>query len=189
VITTTHLVTNTFVSRNRAGRPTRLGRLFSDKQNTRAFIVGGFAPDLGLYVLTLGAAIFYPLVRDMSVQDAMQLAFDDLFFNDPVWLIVQNTLHSPVVVVALATAAYLSGRTRVLSFALGCLLHTIIDIPVHHDDGPLVLFPFDWDTRITSPVSYWDADHYGAIVGPIDLAITLIGGSYLLFTRWRRRSA
>ena len=55
-----------------------------------------------------------------------------------------------------------------------------MDIPVHHDDGPLVLFPLDWKTRIMSPVSYWDRAHYGAIVGPLDMAATVVGGAALI---------
>ena len=67
-----------------------------------------------------------------------------------------------------------------MSFALGCLLHTTMDIPVHHDDGPVVAFPLNWDFRVKSPVSYWDRAHYGGIVGPIDMAITVLGGAALL---------
>lgn len=186
MITTTHVVTNALVARRRSGA---FARLLREPGNTRAFIIGGFAPDIGLYLLTLGAAAFYPLVRGLSLEEAMRLAFDDLFFNDPVWLAVQNTLHSPVVLAALAIAGKVLGRKRLLCFALGCLLHTVLDIPVHHNDGPLVLFPFDWSTRINSPVSYYDRDHYGNIVGPVDFAITIIGGSYLLRGWWLRRSA
>lgn len=58
---------------------------------------------------------------------------------------------------------------------------------MHHNDGPLLFFPFDWSTRFASPVSYEGAEHYGAIVGPIDLAVTIIGGSYLPVTWWKRR--
>ena len=189
MITTTHIVTNAFLARMRGGQPSRLGRLLSDTTRTRTFIIGGFAPDVGLYLLTIGAAIFYPLARDLSLQDAMRLAFDDLFYNEPLWIIAQNTLHSPVIVFGLVLVAWRTGKLRLLSFALGCLVHVAIDIPVHHDDGPLVLFPFDWNTRVISPVSYWDNDHFGNIVGPIDLAVTLIGGTYLLATWWRTRRA
>jgi len=186
VITTTHIVTNALVVRHRT---TAFARLLGDPANARSFVVGGLAPDVGLYVLTAGAAVFYPLVRGLSLEETMRLAFDDLFFNDPVWLVVQNTLHSPVVLTGLALAGKISGRRRLLSFALGCLLHTAMDIPVHHNDGPLVLFPFDWSTRVNSPVSYWDRDHYGGIVGPIDMAITVVGGGYLLRQWWKRRRA
>jgi len=31
-----------------------------------------------------------------------------------------------------------------------------------------------------SPVSYWDKAHYGAIVGPLDVAATVVGGAALM---------
>lgn len=36
----------------------------------------------------------------------------------------------------------------------GCLVHSALDIPVHVDDEPLLLFPFEWSLRFQSPVSY-----------------------------------
>ncbi len=144
-------------------------------------MLGGLAPDLGLYALTAGAAIFYPTVRGLSLQETLALAFDDLFFNDPLWIIAQNTLHSPVVLGGLTAVGALLSKKRLLNFALGCLLHTAMDIPVHHDDGPLYLFPLNWNTRFHSPVSYWDPAYYGRFVQPVDLAITMLGGGYLLY--------
>ena len=86
-------------------------------------------------------------------------------------------------------ALYGAGRRMkskgTMSFALGCLLHTTMDIPVHHDDGPVVAFPLNWDFRVKSPVSYWDRAHYGGIVGPIDMAITVLGGAALLRSWFR----
>jgi len=186
MITTTHVVTNALIARSR--RADSDGFL-ADASSAKWFIVGGFAPDVGLYALTAGAAIFYPLMRDMTLADTMQYAFNDLFFTNPLWIAVQNTLHSPVVLGALAATGKLTQRPRLLSFALGCLLHTAMDIPVHHNDGPLVFFPFDWSTRINSPVSYYDADHYGRIVAPIDLAITVLGGAFLARSWWRNRQS
>ena len=65
------------------------------------------------------------------------------------------------------------------------MLHIAMDLPVHHDDGPLVFFPFDWKTRIDSPVSYYDRDHYGGFVAPIDMAVTVAGGAFLAW-KWLR---
>jgi hypothetical protein len=41
------------------------------------------------------------------------------------------------------------------------MLHTLIDIPLHVTDGPLLLFPLNWTLRYRSPVSYWDPSFYG----------------------------
>jgi len=188
VITPTHVVTNALIARRaRVAAGDQSESLLSQTSNARWFIFGGMAPDLGLYVLTAGAAVFYPLVRGLTLEASLRLAFDDLFFNNPLWIVVQNTFHSPVVVGTLALVGKATGRGRLTSFALGCLLHTAMDIPVHHNDGPLVFFPFDWNTRFHSPLSYWDPDHYGNIIGPIDLAITVLGGSFLLASWWKRR--
>lgn len=46
-------------------------------------------------------------------------------------------------------------------FALGCALHSFVDILTHHSDGPLVFFPLNWSYRFASPVSYWDPAYYG----------------------------
>ena len=176
MITTPHVVTNALVALRKKGGATEL----LESSTARWFVVGGLAPDFGLYALTAGAAVFFPLTQGMSFQESMQHAFDDLFFNDRSWVAIHNTFHSPVVLAALAVAGKATGKKGLLAFAGGCLLHTAMDIPVHHNDGPLVFFPFDWETRFDSPVSYYDADHYGKIVAPIDFAITILGGAAVL---------
>lgn len=75
------------------------------------------------------------------------------------------------------------------AFGLGCAVHTALDIPVHHNDGPLLLFPFNWSLRFDSPVSYYDPGHYGSIVRPTDLAITVVGAVTIGWVAlWRRRA-
>ena len=50
-----------------------------------------------------------------------------------------------------------------LWFSIGAGFHTTIDILTHVDDGPLLFYPFDWQTRFTAPISYWDPKHGGRI--------------------------
>jgi hypothetical protein len=173
MITTTHIVTNAMVARR---WPKLLG-------SSRSFIVGGFAPDIGLTLMTAGAAIVLPRTRDMTVGEAMQYSFDELFFTSKPWIAAANVLHSPVVVGAL----FLVGRTltgdagrRLTSFAMGAGLHIAMDIPVHVDDGPVLLWPLNWSYRFTSPFSYYDPEHYGQWIAPVDMAITIVGGLALL---------
>lgn len=183
MITSTHVVTNALLSRRRrrSSNPSRWLPELADKPLW--FAIGGLAPDVGLTLLTAGAAVYFPRFRDMTVQESMEHAFGTLFFEDPGWITVQNTLHSPVVTGALALAGRKANSPKLTAFALGCLLHIAMDIPVHHNDGPLVFFPFDWKTRIDSPVSYYDRDHYGGIVAPIDMAVTVVGAAYLA-SKW-----
>jgi hypothetical protein len=41
------------------------------------------------------------------------------------------------------------------------MLHSLIDIPRHVDDGPLLIFPLNWTWHFHHPISYWDRYYYG----------------------------
>jgi hypothetical protein len=92
-----------------------------------------------------------------------------------------------------AATAEASGGTRpaahLLSFAFATGLHSFLDIFTHHDDGPLLLFPFDWSLRFTSPISYWDPEHYGNIFMPIDFGLTFLCAGFLIVVAVKRRRA
>ncbi len=187
MITPTHVVTHAVLARF-SGR-LRNGFLATPAAR-RAFVIAGAAPDIPLYLLSAGALAYYPLFRGLSVSETFGLAFDDLFYNSPLWIIGHNTLHSPVVVGALfllAGRGFLARFGWLKAFAAGCVLHIAMDIPVHHSDGPLVFFPFNWSYRFASPVSYWDPTRYGNVLAPIDLGITVIGAAVLLVSVWRSR--
>ena len=64
MITTTHVVTNALVALRKKGGATEL----LESSTARWFVVGGLAPDFGLYALTAGAAVFFPLTQGMSLQ-------------------------------------------------------------------------------------------------------------------------
>ncbi len=185
MITSTHVVANALLSRRRRRAPTPSAVLPELADQPLWFALGGLAPDVGLTLLTVGAAVYFPKFRDMTRQESMEHAFGTLFFEDPGWIVVQNTLHSPIVTGAMALAGRKFNSPKLTAFALGCLSHIALDLPVHHNDGPLVFFPFDWKTRFDSPVSYYDRDHYGGIVAPIDMAITVVGGAFLA-AKWLR---
>lgn len=190
MITPTHFVINAGLAHRLRSRP-----LLADPLRRRLFLLGGVAPDLGLFVMTLLAAAYYPLVDGLSRDETFRLIFDDLFYNAPAFVIAHNLLHAPLVLAGLAgIGAWLRRRTTrerlggaLQAFAIGCVVHTALDIPVHHDDGPLLLFPFEWSVRFASPVSYYQSDHYGDIVEPIDLAITLVGLTVIAIAWARRR--
>jgi len=96
---------------------------------------------------------------------------------NPIVISLQNTFHSPVVLIALIMLCYFTWRKQTdpqskhpqsiysIFFWIFCaaLLHTLIDIPLHSTDGPLVFFPFNWHYRFASPISYWDPNYYGHI--------------------------
>lgn len=184
MITPSHAVINAFAARH-PGVQARL-----TLRERRTFIVGGVAPDVALYVLNLAAIVYYPVVDGLSLSQTHQRAMDDLYFNSPWWIVGHNVLHAPLLLVAAFAAASLitpAWRHRVRCFAAGALLHALIDIAVHHDDGPLVFFPVSWSIRFASPVSYWDPEHFGWFMRPLDLAITATGVVWL-GRWWRTRS-
>lgn len=80
-------------------------------------------------------------------------------------------------------SARVAAFSPVAIFALAALTHLAGDFPVHVDDAHAHLWPFsDW--RFTSPISYWNPDHYGGYFSAFEalLGITL---SVVLFRRFR----
>ena len=189
MITPTHVVINVALAHRGSDKPAR------DPVQRRLFILGGLAPDLGLYLMTGLAAAYYPLTQGLSLEETFRLVFDDLFYTSPGFIVAHNLLHAPLVIAALIGAGEWAKRSSRLprtgralqAFGLGCAVHTALDIPVHHNDGPLLLFPFDWSLRFNSPVSYYDPDHYGSIVAPVDLTITVVGLAAIGWVALRRR--
>lgn len=170
-----------------------MAALLPDAATRRALVLGGLAPDLGLTLLSAGAVVWFPARRGWDLATTFEHVYGTLFFEDPGWVVAHNTLHAPLVLAALGAVGHAGRRTTVgrwvRAFAAGCALHTALDIPTHVDDGPLLLFPFDWSTRFHSPVSYWDPAHHGDVLGPIDLGITVLLGGWLVVAWWRERRA
>ncbi len=129
------------------------------------------------------------------MREAGELMYDRFFYSSPVWVVSHNFLHAPLVVAAGLGLTYLFRRQRPARwlrwFLLSCALHTVIDIVTHHNDGPLLLFPFNWSLRFSSPVSYWDPQHYGGIFSVFELTLDVALLGYLLTPRlgrwWRSR--
>lgn len=114
--------------------------------------------------------------------------YDELFYTEPLWIVAHNLFHAPFVILATAVAGFVMWRSvrnlaaHLLSFAFGAGLHSLVDIPTHHADGPLLLFPFDWSYRFFSPISYWDPEHFGLVVLPLETAAMV-----LMIIYWRRK--
>lgn len=158
-----------------------------------AALWGGLAPDLPLYLLSFGGFAYYRWGLGWETERVFRYMYDTLFFSDPFWIASHNLLHAPLVLLAGIAltwgARHDSGGWRrwLLWFFLGCLVHTTIDITCHVDDGPLLLFPFNWALRFQSPVSYWDDRHYGREFALFELALDLALLAYLIIPALRRR--
>lgn len=149
-----------------------------------AVLLGSVAPDLPLITLSIFGGLYYTQIKKMPAKEAASLMFDTLFFKNKVWIALHNTLHSPLLLIALLVPLFflipLSGIALGLFwFLLSCLLHTAIDIPTHHNDGPLLFFPLEWQTRFESPISYWDTKRGAKAFMVFEFALVLVLLIYL----------
>ena len=157
-----------------------------------AFLWGAVAPDVPLYLLSVLGALYFWL-RGTPPREALPYMFDTLFYDNPFWIASHNMLHSPTMLLLLAGGWWLARRVGGRSFAwfiwliAGCAVHTLVDIPTHYNDGPLLFFPLEWTTRFSSPVSYWDPAHYGVQFTIFELSLDIALLVYLLAPWFRRR--
>lgn len=174
----THLVINAALEK-KFGAKARLAK--------SAFLWGSVAPDIPLGLLTIGYYVYTRYGLALPVSGMKPGAFNDQYFNNPLWIAGHNFLHSPT---ALLIYAALLWRYRDkpntsghwwLSFVFGCMVHSAVDILTHFNDGPVLFFPFDWHTRLHSPISYWDKAHFASqfIYFEIGLNVVLLGYLFL----------
>ena len=135
-----------------------------------AITVGALIPDLAMMV-------FYAVERLAGTPE--DVIWSTRYF-DPRWQNVFDAANSiPLILVGMVLCIAWKKRAALFLFA-GMLVHCILDLLVHHDDGHRHFFPFsDW--RFVSPVSYWDPAHYGHIVAWLEVFLVLAMGFWL----WR----
>ena len=196
--TQSHLLLTAFVA-DRAKHKTTMPIIMT------ALLVGAVLPDIPFTLLTIAGMVwfswFVPLpVADTSVADTsvtglsvMEYLHFDLFFNDPFWIISHNTFHSLVVNALLIGLGWWAIRQQakwgypLFWLAVSTQAHTVIDIVTHNADGPLLFFPLNWHYRFQSPISYWEAAHYGWAFMTFEYTINI---ALLIYfgVRWWRRS-
>lgn len=156
---------------------------------SKEFLLGSVAPDLPLFALTFGFFIARMFVDPSFSDGPFPQLYDDLYFYNPFWVGLHNLFHAPLMIIAYAGLGYYAMRkgrswgAGLMWFALGCGLHSLIDIPTHANDGPLLFFPFDWMTRYNAPISYWDSQFYGREFAIFEHLLDL---GILIFLGWMR---
>lgn len=149
--------------------------------HTKALLLGSFMPDVPLVVLTLGYFAyrywFDPLAPGEHIYGPR---YDNLYFQNPVWIAGHNLFHAPLPIGVMLGVGYTMGLRRqqtwgtaLFWFALACGLHALVDIFTHYNDGPLLLFPFNWSYRFSAPISYWDPRYGGRIFAPLEHLLDL----------------
>ncbi len=160
--------------------------------HSKALLIGSILPDIPFVALTLGFEIYYRWFAPLPVPGGiMEYLHFDLFFNDPLWIISHNFFHSLIINSVLLLAGWWGFRqTRpwgspLFWLAVGMQIHTVIDVFTHHSDGPLLLFPFNWQIRFASPVSYWETDQFGLFFLIFEYSLNVLILLFLFHT-WRR---
>lgn len=176
--TPTHFIIN-FVLADRLGwpRPIRW-----------AFALGGVLPDIPI-TLVFAYLVSAELVFGSGDSAYAIDIFQNLYATKP-WLIsAHNLLHAPLTISLLLLLTLLSFNRVIntLRFVLlGSALHSFIDIDTHVNDGPLMLWPFEWHSRFISPISHWDANHFGHITIFLE-AMIMIAFTLYLANKYRIR--
>ena len=159
--TPAHLVASLAVLGGGEGRP-----------YTRAIAFGAVLPDLPMF-LFFAWETFVMAVPQRQIWDERYFAAD--------WQLFFDVFNSIPLALAVAAVAYAMGRRAWFWGSLSLVLHALLDLPVHREDGHRHFLPFtEW--RFMSPVSYWDPNHHGAWVSALETALLVLCVAVL----WRR---
>jgi hypothetical protein len=116
----------------------------------------------------------------------MPPGFDDLYFSNPWWIASYNFLHSPSALLIYLVLLW-GFRHKVKSVGhwlfwmmAGSSIHTTLDIFTHVNDGPLLFWPFDLQTRFHSPISYYDPAYFGTAFTIFEWSLDVVLLLYIL---------
>ncbi len=145
-----------------------------------AALLGSVAPDIPLYLLSFGTFAWLRYVDGWEPGRIFRTMFSEFFYENPWWIFFHNFLHAPLVLLSGIAIVYFRNqnwqqvqKSWWFWFYVSCLFHSIVDILTHNDDGPLTFFPLNWRTRFSSPISYWDSDHFGREFSTFELLLDL----------------
>ena len=113
--TPTHLVVNW-----------SLARASGQDYPLSAVLLGSVAPDIPLYLLSIGGGAYYTWVKGMPASDAANKIWGELYFNDPWWISLHNLLHSPLMLAALLGTLWLAARAGRLPRQLVDLVPVVV---------------------------------------------------------------
>ena len=144
-----------------------------------AAMLGGLAPDVPMFALVLSSTRLAGIPQHE--------VFGTLFYSDS-WQAVFAVDHSFFVWGLLLALGQWRRYLILTAFAGAGFLHAATDFVTHHDDARRQFWPVsDWVFR--SPVSYWDPNYYGGIIGvfEVGLAGALTVLLCLRLRQWRER--
>ena len=135
-----------------------------DSNNNIAVAVGAILPDIPIFIFYFVAKYIYKLPESKIWSEA---------YYEPFWQNIVALFHSiPLAVMGTIIFFYLDWKPGII-LCISMICHSLLDLPVHHDDAHRHFFPLS-NYRVISPFSYWDVNHYGKIVAFIEMALVLI---------------
>lgn len=166
--TPAHIVVNAIVLRTFCNSG---GHSDSGSESRRSLdgpiMLGAVLPDLPMFV-------FYGIQKYLGTPE--HEIWSSRYFA-PTWQAFFDVFNSVFVVGLLLAIGWRNRFLRLM--ALSMMLHAAADFPLHHDDGHRHFWPLEF--RFESPVSYWDFDHFGWFVLPLEVTCTVIGAVWLAF--------
>ena len=146
---------------------------------TAAAFAGALIPDLSLYIM---AGTHLALIGTPP-----DVVFGQLYFSES-WQSVFRIDNSIVLWGIGLVVAIMMRSTVFVALCGAALLHLFLDFPLHHDDGRAHFWPLSvW--IFESPLSYWDPQHYGRLIGVLEVVLALACCVVLWrrFTGWAMR--
>ncbi|WP_051332323.1 hypothetical protein [Cucumibacter marinus] len=147
---------------------------------------GGFFPDMSVFVM-----VGYG--RAMMDNANLWRKPEGLYWQEP-WQTFSAISNSMPLYASLIALGYWISRASerlrgwgvgLMLFAGAAMTHVVLDFPVHTDDAHIHFWPLtDW--RFHSPVSYYQRDHYGGLVGTVEIVVGVILAALVIwrFRRW-----
>ena len=127
----------------------------------------------------------WPILIGAIIPDAALFVFY-AYYSQPWQDIFAVGNSMPLGLLAIALSYYL--KRQWLGFVgASMVLHHLADLPLHHDDAHRHFWPLS-SVRFISPISYWDADHFGRLGATLELVLVLLATAYLLPRLSSRRS-
>lgn len=140
-----------------------LGKVFPPEFNL-LIVIGGILPDLPIF-------LFYGWAK-LIAKMPERLIWSQGYYSPFMQAIVASFHSIPLALIGFAIASFFHWKI-VQILCLSLILHSLFDLPVHHDDAHRHFFPFS-NYRLISPFSYWDVKHYASIVSLVEILLVFL---------------
>ena len=146
-----------------------LGQTIAPKQNV-AITIGAILPDVPIFLFYFIAKYIYKLPASKIWSEA---------YYEPVNQNIVALFHSiPLAIIGMVICWYFNWQFGMV-ILMSAIAHSLLDLPVHHDDAHRHFFPFS-NYRFISPFSYWDTKHYAKYVAGIEVLLVLVANPFVM---------